>query len=100
MNEKNLEEKDEKKDKISNNEKDMKQEKNIVKEEKKEIVIESSYKKFKPFPIKLNNDFKLKKKYKSVQNYDNIQVITGTILPESNLILSGNIEGQLNTLIF
>ena len=42
MNEKNLEEKDEKKDKISNNEKDMKQEKNIVNEEKREIVIESS----------------------------------------------------------
>ena len=99
MNENNFEEKDEKdekKDKISNNEKDIKQEKNLIKEEKKEIVIESSCKKFKPFPIKLNNDFKLKKKYKSVQNYDNIQVITGTILPESNLILSGNIEGQLN----
>ena len=67
MNENNFEEKDEKdekKDKISNNEKDIKQEKNLIKEEKKEIVIESSCKKFKPFPIKLNNDFKVKKKYK------------------------------------
>ena len=39
---------------------------------------------------------KLNKKYKSVQKIDDINTITGTILPESNLILTGNIEGRLN----
>ena len=38
----------------------------------------------------------MNKKYKSVQKYDDISAITGTILPESNLILTGNTEGQLN----
>lgn len=44
----------------------------------------------------MNNDFKLKKQYKTVQKYDNLKVVSGTILPESNLILSSNIEGHLN----
>ena len=53
-------------------------------------------KSFKPFKIKSDIDLKLNKKYKSVQKYDDISAITGTILPESNLILTGNTEGQLN----
>ena len=79
--------------------KESNQEKIIVKEEKiediKEVKKNSNF--FKPFPIKFGLDFKLNKKYQSVQKYDNVKVVSGTILPESNLIISSNIEGQLNT---
>lgn len=65
-------------------------------QEKNEINFNIMNKSFKPFKIKSDIDLKLNKKYKSVQKYDDISAITGTILPESNLILTGNTEGQLN----
>ena len=64
--------------------------------EKNEINYNLMNKIFKPFQIKSDIDLKLNKKYKSVQKIDDISSITGTILPESNLILTGNIEGRLN----
>ena len=80
-----------------------KQEKNVKEKEidTKESVNEGKIELIKDtpskiFPVKSNLDFKLKKKYKSIQKYNDIEVITGTILPESNFILSGNIDGQLN----
>ena len=88
----------------NNNEiKDKVEEKGQINEEKQqekneinEINFNIMNKSFKPFKIKSDIDLKLNKKYKSVQKYDDISAITGTILPESNLILTGNTEGQLN----
>ena len=84
-----------------NNEiKDIVEEKGQINEEKQQEKNEINFnimnKSFKPFKIKSDIDLKLNKKYKSVQKYDDISAITGTILPESNLILTGNTEGQLN----
>ena len=85
------------KDEKKSIQKEIKEEiKNDKKEEKIEINDKILNNYFKPFPVKLDVDFKLKKKYKSTQKYDNINMISGTILPESNLILSGNSDGQLN----
>ena len=85
----------------NNNEiKDIVEEKGQINEEKQQEKNEINFnimnKSFKPFKIKSDIDLKLNKKYKSVQKYDDISAITGTILPESNLILTGNTEGQLN----
>ena len=85
----------------NNNEiKDKVEEKGQINEEKQQEKNEINFnimnKSFKPFKIKSDIDLKLNKKYKSVQKYDDISAITGTILPESNLILTGNTEGQLN----
>ena len=85
----------------NNNEiKDKVEEKGQINEEKQQEKNEINFnimnKSFKPFKIKSDIDLKLNKKYKSVQKYDDISTITGTILPESNLILTGNTEGQLN----
>ena len=44
--------------------------KNDKKEEKIEINDKILNNYFKPFPVKLDVDFKLKKKYKSTQKYD------------------------------
>ena len=80
--------------------KDIVEEKGQINEEKQQEKNEINFnimnKSFKPFKIKSDIDLKLNKKYKSVQKYDDISAITGTILPESNLILTGNTEGQLN----
>ena len=64
------------------------------KEEKNNIKNYNMYS--KPFPIKSNIDLKLIKQYKSAQKFDDIKVVTGTILPKSNLVISGNVDGQLN----
>lgn len=71
-------------------------EKNIVEEKKEEKIIKKNNIISKAFPIKKDLDLKLKKQYKSAQKFDDLEVITGTILPESNLVIIGNIEGQLN----
>ena len=79
---------------------DKAEEKRYINEGKQHEKNETNYnlmnKIFKPFQIKSDIDLKLNKKYKSVQKIDDISSITGTILPESNLILTGNIEGRLN----
>ena len=61
-------------------------------------IIKNNYnnKLSKSFPVKSDIDYKLKKQYKSTQKYDDKEIITGTILPESNLIVTGNNNGQLN----
>ena len=41
-------------------------------------------------------NLKLKKQYKSVKKYDDSKLKSGTILPESNLVISGGINGHLN----
>ena len=41
-------------------------------------------------------DLKLKKKYKSIKKFDNCKLISGTIFQETNLIISGGINGHLN----
>ena len=50
----------------------------------------------KPFPVNSNYDFKLKKQYNSVKKYEEIKIITGTILPDPNVIVTGGINGHLN----
>ena len=50
----------------------------------------------KPFPINPNLDFKLKKQYNSVKKYENHKLVSGTILPDPNVIISGGINGHLN----
>ena len=76
-------------------------EKEINIEEKENIKIE----KFnnignvisKPFPIIKDIDFKLKKQYKSAKKFHNFKLVSGTICPEPNLIISADIYGHLNT---
>ena len=41
-------------------------------------------------------DLKLKKQYKSVKKFDDSRLKSGTILPDSNLVISGDINGHLN----
>ena len=50
----------------------------------------------KPFPVNSNYDLKLKKQYNSVRKYEEIKLISGTILPEPNVIVTGGINGHLN----
>ena len=69
--------------------KDIKEEKNVI---NNNLINNFS----KLFKVKPDIDLKLIKQYKSVLNYDNVKIVTGTILPESNLIITGNIEGKLN----
>ena len=71
-------------------------EKNISFVNKEEKIIKKNNIVYKDFPIKKNLDLKLKKQYKSAQKFDNVEILTGTILPDSNLVISGSIEGQLN----
>ena len=87
--------------KVLNKIKDIKiKEKNTKRKEDKKkidiINIQNNNIISKPFPVIPDIDFKLKRQYKSVIKYDNIELTTGTILPNSNLILSGNIDGHLN----
>ena len=102
MNENNIEDKIQKEDKILKNEQmnNQNEEKRLIKEDiiqtKKEINNNIKIKHSKPFPVKSEIDFKLIKQYKSVLRYDNIKLVSGTILPESNLIIASNIEGKLN----
>ena len=53
-------------------------------------MISNSFKVFSDFNLKL------KKQYKSVKKYDNTILTSGTILPDSNLIISSGINGYLN----
>ena len=80
-----------------NNEKEIKNENK--KEEKNNKIgkynnannmISNSFKVFSDFNLKL------KKQYKSVKKYDNTILTSGTILPDSNLIISSGINGYLN----
>ena len=74
-----------------------KEEKHIIDENKKDKIIKANLKNktSKTFPVKSDIDFNLKKQYKSAQKFDDKEVISGTILPESNLIVIGNSNGQL-----
>ena len=109
---------DKKEEEIENNKKEekinleetkdneIKETKNLIKEEKNEIKEEKNetkekYNNFgniisKYFPINKENNFKLKKQYKSVKKYNNSKLISGIIIPEPNIIVSGGIDGHLN----
>ena len=77
--------------------KEIKEEKNIINENKKDKIIKASpnNKTSKTFPVKSDINFNLKKQYKSAQKFDDKEAITGTILPESNLIVIGNGNGPI-----
>ena len=72
----------------------------IKKEEEKNKKIE----KYNDAKNMISNTFKvipditlkLKKQYKAVKKYDDSKLKSGTILPESNLVISGGINGHLN----
>ena len=80
-------------------------EKELIKEDKKDLkennkIIEKYNNKgnvvSKPFPKAPNIDLKLKKQYKSVKKFNNCKLISGSMIPEQNLIMSGGINGHLN----
>ena len=78
------------------------EEKNEIKEIKEEInEAKEKYNNYgniisKYFPINKENNFNLKKQYKSVKKYNNSKLISGIIIPEPNIIVSGGIDGHLN----
>jgi WD40 repeat protein len=70
---------------------------NNEKENKKNLEVKDSKRiNYKPFPLIPDIDLKLKKKYKSIKKFDNCKLISGTIFQETNLIISGGINGHLN----
>ena len=85
---------------------EIKEKKNLLKEEKNEIKEEKNETKekynifgniiSKYFPLNKENNFNLKKQYKSVKKYNNSKLISGIIIPEPNIIVSGGIDGHLN----
>ena len=109
---------DKKEEEIENNKKEekinleeikdneIKEKKNLLKEEKNEIKEEKNETKekynifgniiSKYFPLNKENNFNLKKQYKSVKKYNNSKLISGIIIPEPNIIVSGGIDGHLN----
>ena len=74
------------------NEKEKKEEENKIKEKYNNIGNRIS----KYFPINNENNFNLKKQYKNVKKIDDTKLISGIIVQEPNVIISGGIDGHLN----